>query len=177
MTFDGGYRRGGHVVSALPVHLVFVTKYRRGVLDGAMLTCCEAAMRKVRADFGTGLREFNGEAGHVHLIVDYPTEAAVSALVNSLKEVSAHRLRNEFTGRVNRASMRGHFWSASYFAASRGGAPPSIIRQDIGARQDRAAALRSLPPMPSRTSGASRRRPGPPRRGRIAGRPPRPAAG
>jgi putative transposase len=141
-----------------------------------MLTFCEAATRKVRADFGTGLREFNGKAGHVHLIVDYPPEAAVSALVNSLKEVSARRLRSEFTGRVNRASMRGHFWSPSYFAASRGGAPPSIIRQDIGARQDR-AALRSLPVMPSRTSGASRRRPGPPRRGRIAGRPPRPAAG
>jgi putative transposase len=135
MTFDGGYRRGRHVVSALPVHLVFVTQYRHGVLDGAMLSCCEAAMRKVCADFGAGLREFTGEAGHARLLVDYPPKVAVSALVNSLKSVSARGLRAEFTGRVNRASMRGHFWSPSYFAASCGGAPLSIIRQYIERQQ------------------------------------------
>jgi putative transposase len=32
---------------------------------------------------------------------------------------------------VNRASVRGHFWSPSYFAASCGGAPLGIIRQYI----------------------------------------------
>lgn len=119
------------MVSALHVHLVFVTKYRRGVLDAAMLTACEASMRKVCGDFGAELREFNGEDDHVHLLVTYPPKVAVSALVNSLKGVSARRLRSEFTGRVNRAIMHGHFWSPSYFAASCGGAPLSIVRQYI----------------------------------------------
>jgi putative transposase len=32
---------------------------------------------------------------------------------------------------MNRYIMHGHFWSPSYFAASRGGAPLSIIRQYI----------------------------------------------
>jgi putative transposase len=129
------YRRGRHVLSALHVHLVFVTKYRRGVLDDAMLRCCESAMRKVCADFEAELREFNGEADHVHLLVHYPPKASVSALVNSLKGVSARRLRSEFTGRVNRARMNGHFWSPSYFAASCGGAPLSIIKQYIEQQQ------------------------------------------
>ena len=119
------------MVSALHVHLVFVTKYRRGVLDDEMLTCCEDAMRKVCGDFEADLREFNGEADHVHLLVLYPPKVSVSALVNSLKGVSARRLRSEYTGRVNRARMNGHFWSPSYFAASCGGAPLSIIRQYI----------------------------------------------
>ena len=135
MTIPGDYRRGRHVVSALHVHLVFVTKYRRGVLDGAMLRCCQTAMRKVCADFGADLRELNGEPDHVHLLVEYPPKVAVSALVNSLKGVSARRLRAEFTGRVNRASMRGHFWSPSYFAASCRGAPLRIIRQYIEQQQ------------------------------------------
>jgi putative transposase len=111
--------------------LVFVTKYRRDVLDAGMLRCCEDAMRKVCVDFGAALREFNGEDDHVHLLVEYPPKVAISALVNSLKGVSARRLRSEFTGRVNRHIMHGHFWSPSYFAASCGGAPPSIIRQYI----------------------------------------------
>jgi putative transposase len=96
-----------------------------------MLGCCQTAMRKVCADFGAELREFNGEADHVHLLVEYPPKVAVSALVNSLKGVSARRLHAELTGRVNRASMRGHYWSPSYLAASCGGAPLSIIRQYI----------------------------------------------
>ena len=125
------YRRGRRVVSVLHVHLVFVTKYRRGVLDADMLRCCEDAMRKVCGDFGANLREFNGEDDHVHLLVEYPPKVAVTGLVNSLKGVSARRLRSEFTGRVNRYVMNGHFWSPSYFAASCGGAPLSIIRQYI----------------------------------------------
>jgi putative transposase len=131
MTILEDYRRGRHVVSALHVHLVFVTRYRRGVLDAAMLGTCETAMRKVCADFGAELREFNGEDDHVHLLVEYPAKVAVSALVNSLKGVSARRLRAEFTGRVNQHLMHGHLWSPSYFAASCGGAPLSIIRQYI----------------------------------------------
>lgn len=128
MTDGEDYRRGRHVVSALHVHLVFVTKYRRGVLDDAMLTRCEQVMRGVCGDFGARLAEFNGEDDHVRLLVEYPPKVAVAGLVNSLKGVSARRLRQDFTGRVNRATMRGRFWSPSYFAASCGGAPLSIIR-------------------------------------------------
>jgi putative transposase len=135
MASDGDYRRGRHVVSALHVHLVFVTKYRRGVFDDDMLKLCERVMRKVCADFEADLREFNGEADHVHLLVNYPPKVSVSALVNSLKGVSARMLRSEYTGKVNRARMNGHFWSPSYFAASCGGAPLSIIRQYIEQQQ------------------------------------------
>jgi REP element-mobilizing transposase RayT len=67
-------------------HLVFITKYRRGVLDDDMLRYCERAMR-------------------------------------------------QYTGRVNRATMNGHFWPPSYLAASCGGAPLPIIRQYIDQQQ------------------------------------------
>jgi len=146
VTIPEDYRRGRHVVSALHVHLVFVTKYRRGVLDAAMLRCCQDAMRKVCGDFGAELREFNGEDDHVHLLVEYPPKVAVSVLVNSLKGVSARRLRSEFTGRVNRHSMHGHFWSPSYFAASCGGAPLSIIRQYIEQQRHPVNATSGLTP-------------------------------
>jgi putative transposase len=135
MTADADYRRGRHVVFALHVHLVFVTKYRRAVLDDETLRLCQDVMRNVCAGFGTELREFNGADDHVHLLIFYPPKVAVSVLVNSLKGVSARMLRCEFTGRVNRASMRGHFWSPSYLAASCGGAPLSIIRHYIQQQQ------------------------------------------
>ena len=52
------YRRGRYVVSALHIHLVFVTKYRRGVLDADML-------RLLRGRHAEGLqRHRRGEMGH-----------------------------------------------------------------------------------------------------------------
>lgn len=131
MTESAEYRRGRHVASALHVHLVFLTKYRRNVFDDAMLRRCQDIMIEVCDSFEAELREFNGEDDHVHLLVHHPPKVAISKLVNSLKGVSSHYLRKEFTGRVNRAIMHGHFWSPSYFAASCGGAPLSIIERYI----------------------------------------------
>ena len=88
-----------------------------------MLNRCEQVMAQVCADFGATLAEFNGEEDHVHLLVQYPPKVALSRLVNSLKGVSSRRLRQDFVGRINRAAMRGRFWSPSYFAGSCGGAP------------------------------------------------------
>jgi putative transposase len=135
METNDGFRRGRHVVSAMHVHLVFLTRYRRGVFTDEILTRCEEIMRNVCQDFEAELREFNGERDHVHLLVRYPPKVAVSKLVNSLKGVSARYLRREYTGIMNRAIMHGHLWSPSYFSASCGGAPLAIIRQYIDQQQ------------------------------------------
>lgn len=111
--------------------MVFVTKYRRGVFDGDMLTRCEAIMREVCTDFEAELKEFNGEEDHVHLLVHYPPKVALSKLVNSLKGVSSRYLRAEYTGRINRIGMGSVFWSGSYFAGSCGGAPLEVVKQYI----------------------------------------------
>jgi putative transposase len=112
-----------------------MTNHRRGALDRAMLRPCQAAMPKVCTDFAAELREFNRQTDHVHLHIDYPPKTSVPALVESLKGVSARRLRAEFTGSVNRANPHRHFWSPSYLAASCGEAPPSSIRHYIEQQQ------------------------------------------
>jgi len=70
--------------------MLFVTRYRRDVLDGEMLDACERIMLGLFAEMGAELREFNGENDHVHLLVHYPPKLPVSTLVNRLKGVSAH---------------------------------------------------------------------------------------
>ena len=52
-------------------------------------------------------------------------------LVNSLKGVSARRLRQRYRMRTHAE----HLWSPSYFAASAGGAPLATLKQYI--RQQR----------------------------------------
>lgn len=66
-----------------------------------------------------------------HIVVYYPPKLPVATLVNKLKGVPAYRLRQEFTGRANRARAAGYFWSPSYFAGSCGGAPLSVVAEYI----------------------------------------------
>jgi putative transposase len=105
--------------------------YRRGAFTDAILKRCEEIMRDVCADFGAQLREFNGAADHVHLLVHYPPKVALSRLVGSLKGVSARRLRQEFPDHIRRYLWGEHFWSPSYFAGSCGGAPLAVIKEYI----------------------------------------------
>ncbi len=118
-----------------------------------MLSACERVMRDLCAEMGAELREFNGEDDHVHLLVQYPPKLSISVLVSRLKGVSAHYLRKEFTGRINRHLMHGHLWSPSYFAASAGGAPLAVIRQYIEqSGQARSRPSRFLPALNGRDS-------------------------
>jgi putative transposase len=88
-------------------------------------------MQAVCTNFGAQLREFNGEADHVHLLVNFLPTIAVSRLVNSLKGVSSRRLRQEFCDLRRHYWWAKRLWSASYFAGSVGGAPISVLRQYI----------------------------------------------
>ncbi len=120
-------RHGRHCVFNLHIHLVFVTKYRRGVFTGEVLTDLRGIFAAVCQDFSAEMVEFDGEDDHVHLLVNYPPTVSVSALVNSLKGVSSRLIRKKNCPSVK--LWGGALWSPIYFAASCGGAPISIIRQ------------------------------------------------
>jgi putative transposase len=80
--------------------------------------------------FGLCYQILDGEDDHVHVLVEYPPKVSVSALVNSLKGVSSRLLRKARPDLASRY-WQGVLWSPSYFAASCGGAPVSIVRQYI----------------------------------------------
>lgn len=119
------------MVSALHVHLVFVTKYRRGVLSERAIEVIRGAAAKVCEEFGARLVEFDGEDDHVHLLVEYPATLALTRIVNSLKGVTSRMVRAREFPEVQAKLWGGHLWSPSYFAASCGGSPIESVRQYI----------------------------------------------
>lgn len=123
------HRKGRHVLSALHVHLVFVTKYRRGALDDDALSRLKDTFAAVSTDFGARLVECDGEVDHVHLLVEYPPTVTLARLVNSLKGVGSRLLLRD-RPELRRFAQKG-FWSPSYFAASCGGAPIEIVRKYV----------------------------------------------
>ena len=63
---------GRHCVSSLNVHLVFISKHRRGLFDADAIERLRAVFGKVCTDFDAVLVEMDGGQDHVHLLVEYP---------------------------------------------------------------------------------------------------------
>lgn len=135
MSNDNDIRHGRHCVFKMHVHLVFVTKYRRGVFTKEVIKDLRDIFDSVCRDFEAELVEFDGEDDHVHLLVNYPPKVAISVLVNSLKGVSSRMIRKKAYLSVQKKLWGGALWSPSYFAGSCGGAPIGIIRQYIEQQQ------------------------------------------
>jgi putative transposase len=125
------YRRGRSCVFDLHVHLVFVTKRRRGALSVANIESLKHIFAGICAKSGSTLVEMNGEEDHEHLLVRYPPTVQVSSLVNSLKGASSRILRSTDGRLAETYGLKHHLWSPSYFASSCGGAPLAVVRRYV----------------------------------------------
>lgn len=122
------YRKERSSVTDLKIHLICVTKYRAPVLTARGLALIEKAFSEVAKKMAFELREFNGEADHIHCLIAYPPKLSVSQMVNSLKGVSSRRY-----GQANLLKPKGKkaLWGPSYFALSVGGAPIEVLKEYI----------------------------------------------
>lgn len=59
-----------HSVTDLKIHLVCVTKYRRRVFDDDGLKLIEDCFKTVAKKMNFQVLEFNGEADHVHVLIE-----------------------------------------------------------------------------------------------------------
>lgn len=119
-----------HCSYSLSYHFVFVTKYRRKCFTGEMLERLKEVVAKLCEDWSAELIEMNGEQDHVHLLLGLNPKCAPSVVANNFKTVTSRLLRKEFS--ALRAKYREPvLWSRSYFVASVGGAPLSVIKQYI----------------------------------------------
>jgi putative transposase len=117
MTLKKGYRN----VYDLNIHLVLVTKYRKKVINRAMLTRLHEIFDSTCQKWRSTLTDFNGEENHIHLLISYPPDVEVSKLVNNLKTVSSRLIRKDFADEINAIYKKAVFWSGAYFVASCGG--------------------------------------------------------
>lgn len=125
------FRRERHSVSALTVHLVCVTKYRRKVFDSNALSWLQEHARQLLQKMDCKLMACDGEADHLHLLVEFPPKLSVSAMVNAFKGTSSRRLRQERPDIAARYWRKGVLWSPSYFAATTGGATLETVKKYV----------------------------------------------
>lgn len=114
------YHKANRSVYSLNAHIVFVTKYRKKILNLDMINRLEEIFVETCIKWKARVREFNAESDHCHILVDYPPDVALTKLIANLKTVSSRYLRKEFPV-IKEAYRKPVLWTASYFVVSCGG--------------------------------------------------------
>src|ERR671912_2320807 len=79
------YRLGSHARYDLKVHLVWVPKYRKRVLTGAVAVRARDLLRQIAAENDLQIISGKVAADHVHLFLSYRAHQNISQIVQWLK--------------------------------------------------------------------------------------------
>ena len=125
-----GYRHGAHTVFEIHVHLVWTTKYRKGVLRGDVGTRLRELIRQICRSEEVEIMKGHVSSDHVHLFVSIPPQVTISRLVQRLKGRTSHKLLAEFS-HLRKAFWGRHLWARGYFCCSSGNVTDEVIKAYI----------------------------------------------
>lgn len=121
-------RSNSDIVFQCAYHVVWCSKYRRGVIGGGMEQRLRELIREVVDEKGAWLVELETMPDQVHLLVEVDPQYGIHRLVKSIKGRSSRALRGEFPWLRSRLPT---LWTNSYFVATVGAAPLSAIERYV----------------------------------------------
>ncbi len=124
------YRRSSHSVYDIKFHVVWITKYRRPILEGEIAQRVRDIIREICKHLDVEILKGHVSKDHVHLFVSVPPHLSVSHLVQSIKGKSSWKMMAEFKT-LSRKFWGRHMWARGYFVASSGNVTDEVIMQYI----------------------------------------------
>ncbi len=113
------YWMGAHTKHRLMVHLVWIPKYRKRILQGKLAKRIEELLRICAETNGWKILELNVQQDHVHIVVQFVPTITISRMVNLLKGRSSRKIRKEFP-ELEEVYWGDSFWGDGYFAETAG---------------------------------------------------------
>jgi putative transposase len=121
-------KSNNNVTYSCTYHVVWCPKYRRKVLVDGVDERLKQILRDVMEETHCDLIELEVMPDHVHVLVGVDPQFGIHSLVKRMKGRSSRLLRQEFPNLKSRLPT---LWTNSYFVATVGGAPLSVIKQYI----------------------------------------------
>lgn len=131
-------KRSAHSLHQLYLHMVFVTKGRRQILNIDRNKEYQDLFAGICKDIGVKLLgntdkagnvceliEFGMDSDHVHLLLRYPPTISVAQLAQYLKGISSRRK----PPLINESARIGSLWSTGYFAKTVGNKTAEATRK------------------------------------------------
>jgi len=124
------YNKTSHTVFHHRYHIVWVTKYRYKVLQGAL----RVRVREIIAQAADqmGIKIVNGvlSADHIHVFVEIPPHISVSEFVKVVKGRSSRKIQQEFS-EIRKKYWGCHFWGRGFFSSTSGNVTDEVINNYI----------------------------------------------
>src|SRR2546430_11980627 len=109
-------------------NVVWCPKYRRKVLVEEVAMRLTQIMREVCQEHQAEVLSLEVMPDHVHVLVEVDPQFRIHRLVRLIKGRSSRLLRQEFPVLKRKLPT---LWTNSYFCATTGGAPLSVVKQYI----------------------------------------------
>ena len=112
-------------------HLVWVTKYRKGIFT--TLNRREAMMEMlslIAENNDMTILESEVMEDHIHLVVSFPPNKSISTVMKALKGASAREWFQQFP-ETKKELWKGSLWSASYFVSTVGNVSKDVVMQYV----------------------------------------------
>ncbi len=124
------YRRTSHTRFDIKLHFVWITKYRKRLLVGAVGHRVRDLTRKICADLEVEILKGHVGQDHVHLYVSCPPHVSPSQLMQRIKGKTSRKLQMEFKP-IHKQCWGRHVWARGFFVASSGNVTDEVIRKYI----------------------------------------------
>ena len=124
------YRKGSHTLYDLKYHLIWITKYRKQVLEGAVAERARELIREICKVNEVEIIKGQVSNDHIHMFVSIPPRLSVSKLMQYLKGKTSHKMLFEFK-HLQRQFWGKHIWARGYFAVISGNVTDEVIMQYI----------------------------------------------
>jgi len=124
------YRKTFHAVYDIKLHLVWITKYRKPVLQGDVAIRLRDLIREICKSMDVEIIKGHVSKDHLHILVSSPPNLSVSKLMQSLKGKTSRKLLSEYRSLAKQFWGR-HLWARGYFVASSGNVTDDVIAQYI----------------------------------------------
>jgi putative transposase len=98
----------------------------------AIDTRLKEILKEVAVDVQAEIQEMETDQDHIHLLISCDPQFGIHQVVKRMKGRSSRLLRDEFPHLKSRIPS---LWTNSYFVATVGGAPLSVIKQYIKDQQ------------------------------------------
>ena len=119
-------RRGGHTISNIQAHIVWVTKYRYEVLRGDIQKRCREIIIQICDAEDIKIIKGVVSKDYIHMHIEYPPKQSISNIVKKLKGRTSRILQMEFK-ELSKQYWGKHFWAIGYGVWSTGNVSQDMV--------------------------------------------------
>jgi putative transposase len=124
------YRTGSHSRFDIKYHFVWVTKYRKSILTGAVGTRVRDLVREICRTQEIEILQGSVSGDHVHVLLSCPPTLSPSKIMQYLKGKTSRKLMLEFK-HIQKQYWGRHLWARGYFVATSGNVTDEAIAEYI----------------------------------------------